>query len=161
MRKFNAVCTLALVIVVSTMPALADDNAKSVKTAAPTAAPTPAAAQDQGGDGAPAGRGKRKHEGGGHHGKGRMPGKLQVMALSDLTDKQKSQLQTIYDSKKAEFADLRKQMHALEADQWQQVQGVLTPAQIESLGGKRAAAADGGGDGAGKKDAAADSTSAK
>jgi Spy/CpxP family protein refolding chaperone len=145
MGKIEAIVTLAF-IVVSTMPALADDFAKAVKTAAPVAG------EDTGSkpsDAPPATSGKKRHEHergqNAHASKGHPHGKRQVMTLPDLTDKQKSQLQAIYDSKKAQFQDLRKQMNALEADEWQQVQGVLTPEQIDKLDGKKASADAGAG----------------
>jgi Spy/CpxP family protein refolding chaperone len=144
MRKIEAIVALGL-IVASAMPALADDSVKgAAKTAAPAASQSASNSTDDS-TGAPAAAGKGKHgkheKGEGkRHTAGRGPGKRQVMALPDLTDKQKTQIQAIYDSKKDQFADLRKQMNALEADEWQQVQPILTPAQIDSLGGKKASA---------------------
>ena len=135
MRKIEALLALAL-LVVSTAPAFAEDQGQSVGAA---------------GD---AGVGKRKHQGNHHGGRGRAakpPGKRQVMGLSDLTDKQKSQLEAIYDAKKPQFANLRKQMEDLEAGEWQDVQGVLTPAQVQTLSGG-AASAPGGQDKGGGND---------
>jgi hypothetical protein len=154
MRKLESLVALGL-IVVSTMPALADDTDKAGNSGASAAAGN---GSDTGSTTAGAGKGHKRHGGGGgggggggHHRGGAVPGMRQVNALPDLTDKQKSQLSTIYQANKPKFNDLRKQMEALKADEWQQVQGVLTPAQVQSLGGKSTApaSADDGGDAGG------------
>ena len=157
MRKSYAIVALGL-IVVSSWPVLADDSAKTTKTSAPAAADD---SSTKGSNGTAVGPAKWKHKGRGRSSKATGHGKRQVMALTDLTDKQKSQIQAIYASKKDQFVDLRKQMNALEADEWQQIQGILTPAQIQLLDGKKASASASGSDAASAKNPADSPASAK
>jgi hypothetical protein len=145
MRKIEALLALGLTLVL-TSPVLAADGDSAAKADAPakTDAAADATASDSKDGATTAGPAKKKHEHGqghghphvahaSHHG---VPGKRQVMGLADLTDKQKSDIGAIYDGKKGQFADLRKQMQALEADEWQQIKGILTPAQVAALGAK-------------------------
>jgi Spy/CpxP family protein refolding chaperone len=144
MRKFEATLGLALAFTLVSglagmQTVLADNSSKAAKSA-----PADSQGDSTADSGAAPGAGKKKHGKGGHGHHGPVPNMNQVMGLSDLTDKQKTQLQAIYDAKKPQFVELTKQIKALKADEWQEVQGVLTPAQIGALGGKSAAPAAGG-----------------
>ena len=56
-----------------------------------------------------------------------------VTGLSSLTDKQKKQINTIYENNKSQFDSLKKQERTLRETEWSQIKPLLTPDQLTEL----------------------------
>jgi len=78
-----------------------------------------------------------KAKGGPPGGHARAFGKRVVLELSSLTDKQKQQINAVYDGNKAQSDALQKQMRALHESEWSKVKAFLTPEQITELQSER------------------------
>jgi hypothetical protein len=60
-----------------------------------------------------------------------------VTSLSSLTDKQKKQINTIYENNKSQYDSLQKQVRTLRETEWSQVKPLLTPEQLTELQNSR------------------------
>ncbi len=114
MSKFALLLSLLLLAT----PCLAEDS-KSKSPDASNAAPTEKSG---------AGRERARHQ--------HVQGKVAVLAISSLSDKQKAQINGIYDGDKAQFEALGKQIRELREAQWEKVKAALTPDQITELEAK-------------------------
>jgi Spy/CpxP family protein refolding chaperone len=60
-----------------------------------------------------------------------------VTSLSSLTDKQKQQINAIYEKNKPQYDSLQKQVRTLRESEWSQVKPLLTPGQLIELRNNR------------------------
>ena len=130
MSKFYA--SLALLSLLSGLPALAADTSTTTDASkSETSAPAPV------------------EKGGKHGGHDHIAGRKAVLGITSLTDKQKEQINAVYDANKAKYDDIEKQRRELMKDEWTKIKPVLTADQLTELRQEHRKHA-GGGAGAGK-----------
>lgn len=120
MAKIEKTFFLATALVAWLAPALADD-AKQTAT-------QPAVQNAQTTD--PATGRKIDHP---HFPKDWIPSKRIIMSVNGLTDKQKNDVQAVYDDSAARFAALDLEYHDLRKQNWEKIQNILTKDQVNTV----------------------------
>jgi len=120
MAKIERTLFLAAALLAGLAPALADDAKQSGST--------PAVQNAQSAD--PVTHRAIDHP---HFPKDWIPSKRIIMGVNGLTDKQKSDIQAIYDNSTARFAALDLEYHDLRKQNWEKIQNILTKDQMDTV----------------------------
>jgi hypothetical protein len=123
MAKIQRTLLLAASLLVWLTPALANDAKQS--DSAPASANTAGASSSSS-----ASPSKIDHP---HYPHDWIPSKHEIMGLSGLSDKQKNDIQAIYDATGPRFAALDLEYHDLRKQNWEKIQDVLTPDQVNEV----------------------------
>jgi hypothetical protein len=62
-----------------------------------------------------------------------IPGRGEIMGVSGITDKQRTDIRAIYDDSGPRFAALDLEYHDLRKQNWEKIQKVLTPDQVNAV----------------------------